>query len=153
MIQMERSTAVSRLIDRIENGDLVALDLQDEIRFVFQEHVSHPDLRKCQICKTPLVGRQEFFCFGHWDYVIVDLPLQRPYYELLKDFAEWLRNNLLGPAIAYSQIHWLGVIKGHSRCEVCDRSSPIIEQLMNNDGNVLKQHIVCQDHASFRTVE
>ena len=153
MIQVKRSEAVSRLIERIENGDLVALDLQKEIRFIFQEHVSQPDSRKCQICQTPLVGRQEFFCLGHWDYVIVDLPINRPYFELLNDFATWLCNNLTDPEIVYSQSHWLGVIKGHSRCEFCDRPSPLIEQLVNRNGTVLKKHIVCHDHASFRSVK
>lgn len=153
MIQAKRQMAVSRLIGQIENGDVVALDLQDEIRFVFQEHLSHNHSRTCQICNTPLVGRQEFFCFGHWDYVIVDLPLNQPYAELLKGFALWLRNNLMDSEIVYSQHHWKVVINGHSRCEVCDRSSAIVEQLVNHNGSVLKKHIVCHDHASFQLVE
>ena len=154
MIQAKRQMAVSRLIGQIENGDVVALDLQDEIRFIFQEHLSHNhSSRKCQICNTPLVGRQEFFCFGHWDYVIVDLPLNQPYAELLKGLALWLRNNLMDPGIVYSQHHWKVIISGHSRCEVCDRSSAIVEQLVNHNGSVLKKHIVCHDHASFQLVE
>ena len=151
MIQQKRSHAVSQLIKRIERGEVVPLDLQEDVRFVFRESETLADPKHCAICGIPLVGCQEGFCAGHWDCVIVDIPVRDPYTVLLRDVAVWLRENLVGPTIVHTHGHWHGVMTGHLRCELCDRPTPIIERLQNHHGTVVKLHVVCHDHASFRT--
>jgi hypothetical protein len=151
VIQQKRSRAVSQLVERIERGEVVPLDLQEEVRFVVRESETLADPKHCAICRIPLVGRQEGFCVGHWDYVIVDIPVRDPYIVLLRDVAVWLRENLVDPAIVRTH-DWRGATTGHLRCELCDRPSPIIERLQNHHRKIVKQHVVCHDHASFRTI-
>jgi hypothetical protein len=153
MIQERRNRAVARLIERINHGDLVALDLQDEIRVAFTDPSKSTERINCKVCEVPLVGRQRDFCFGHWDYVTFNLPSAPTYHELLIHVAAWLRTQMTDLRIERRTAFWLAVIKGHSRCEVCNCMTHNVECLVGSNGTEIKTHTVCEDHAFIRLQE
>lgn len=149
MIQQQRRDAIARLISEIELGQIPSIDSHGA-RFIFQQHLLEANPAACAICSVPLIGRQRHFCSGHWDYVVVDLPLEQPYHRLLTSLAAWLRENLLEPQIIRHHHYWLGVAKGVHTCEVCGRTTEHQEALESDSERVVKRHTVCEDHASFR---
>ena len=149
MIQLQRSNAIDNLIREIEMGNLPSID-HHGARIIFREQLQEADPTKCAICEVPLIGRQEHFCSGHWDYAIVDVSLDQPYHRVLTSLAEWLRENLLRPEISHHRHYWLGVAKGAHKCEVCDCTTDGSEVLGSHSELWNKQHTVCDDHASFR---
>lgn len=146
MIQWNRRNAISRLIAEIERGLVPAID-RHPARFIFLEQLQNADPTKCAVCDVPLIGRQEHFCAGHWDYVVVDVSLDQPYGQMLKSLAAWLRANLSNPRIVHANHYWLGVVKGALRCEVCGLKSSIQEVLASDAEAWVKRHTVCKESA------
>lgn len=149
MIQSERHDAITDLIRKIELGDIPSID-RHRARFIFREQLHEANSAECAICGVPLIGRQEHFCSGHWDYAIVDVTLDQPYHRILTSLAEWLRENLLHPRISHHHHYWLGVAKGFHKCEVCGCTTDGLEVLRSHSEIWKKQHTVCKDHMSFR---
>ena len=149
LIQQKRRDAIARLISEIDHGEIPSID-RHGARFIFQQHILEADPAACAICGVPLIGRQQHFCSGHWDYVVVDLPLDQPYHRLLTSLAAWLRENLSEPQITWHYHYWLGVAKGMYKCEVCECTTGHQEVLGSDSERAVKRHAVCEDHASFR---
>ena len=149
MIQSKRHDAITNLIRKIELGDIPSID-HDGARIIFREQLREANLAEYAICGVPLIGRQEHFCSGHWDYAIVDVTLDQPYHRVLASLAKWLRENLLHPQLVRDDHYWLGVIKGAHTCEVCNRNTSFREVLKSDPDQWVKQHTVCDDHMSFR---
>lgn len=151
MIQEDRVRSINDLIASIEMGVIVSLD-NHASRFIFRELLEQHDPAHCAICNVPLIGRQTHFCSGHWDYVVADIPLSQPYHEVLRALVNWLKVNLYEPTIVRSHAHWLGVVKGRVRCEMCGRTTSVVEMLQASDGTMVKRHTVCEDHAFARSL-
>lgn len=147
MIQWKRRNSIAALIREIELGRTPSLD-RHPARLIFGEHLQRADTTKCAICGITLIGRQQHFCSGHWDYAIVDVPLDQQYAQVLASLSEWLRAHLRNPQVTRQNHHWLGVAKGAFTCEVCEQPSGFHEILRTDSHPSLKRHTVCEDHMS-----
>ncbi len=146
MQQSLRNQAIQNFISSVEAGHLPTPHWSTNgLRLTRVS--TDPDTRECIVCRVPLLGDQKRLCSGHWDFVILDESL-RSY----RDIANYAKKNMIGLYILHKPYggHWYPIFKGVIRCQVCGDRTILVESLQNADGQVLKSHVVCRDHASFR---
>lgn len=161
MTQPDRDRTIRDLLTRIRAGESPAVDLYlRDGRFLLpmttRSRVPLPTsdipggggTTRCGVCTIPLVGSQESFCWGHWDYLVAEpLDPSMRYREKLGVLADWLEHHALGLHVVSSPLAWA---RGRIKCEVCGGAASISESLVNEAGSRLKRHDVCDDHVSFR---
>ena len=141
-----RTDAARHLADEIDNGASLPHSSHRETRLVMPARLSATSTTTCVVCGAGLVGRQKTFCFGHWDYLVVPN-------ESASDperFVAYLGETFDRLRVEHIQRHWMAVIRGHSRCEICDAVTSNVERLVTGDDRILKQHTVCPDHQTAR---
>lgn len=141
-----RSDAVRRLADEIENGAPLPQTTDTATRLVMPARLSSSAPATCVVCGAGLIGRQKTFCFGHWDYLVVPVDIA----DDVEKFVTFLDETFDRLRVEHVQRHWMAVIKGHSRCEICDALTSNVERLVTGDDRILKQHTVCPDHQTAR---
>ena len=144
----DRNDVVIRFIQRIDDGEIVSLDLEG-LRLISPRSRGTNDGPTCSVCGCGLLGTQKGLCTGHWDYLRVEGvdPDQR-YADFLLALRGWLSRRASGLWVDAVYAGWPAV--NHCRCEVCGVATSLVEQLGNDRGEILKHHFVCADHRSFR---
>lgn len=145
MKRESREEAARRLASDISNGATLPHDVHTGTRVIMPRRLARATDNTCVVCGAGLVGRQKTFCFGHWDYLTVPTEAaQDP-----EAFVAYLTQTFDDVRVVHIQRHWLAVINGHSRCDVCDALTSNVERLVAGDDRILKQHTVCPDHQSL----
>ncbi len=146
MKRPSRHESARQLADDIMNGKDLPRGTHTNTRLVMPDRLATATTTSCAICGATLVGRQKTFCYGHWDYLAVPIDASSDPEQFVLFLAEMFDNL----RVEHVQRHWLAVINGHSRCEVCEMLTSNVERLVTADDRVLKQHTVCPDHQSAR---
>jgi hypothetical protein len=149
MQQSQRNQAVQKFLDDYRSGPVPSLDkLSTDLRLIPAS--ANSTKGTCTVCGVLLLGRQDRLCSGHWDYIFLD-----EIFHTLQYIAEFVEGNLNGLHITHDAWtgHWLPLYKGALSCEVCGIRTGLTEKLRNINGDVLKSHQVCLDHASFKSDE
>lgn len=146
MKRPSRHESARQLADDIMNGKDLPRGTHTNTRLVMPDRLATATTTLCVVCGTALVGRQKTFCFGHWDYLVV--PSEKSVDA--EQFVAFLIETFDDLRVEHFQRHWLAVINGHSRCEICDSLTSNVERLVTSNDRVLKQHTVCPDHRSTR---
>ena len=152
MEQTARGQAVRDLIDQLEAGGRIPSLLHDGAQIYFDDAVALAIPGTCVVCGLQLLGQQRELCAGHWDWVKFE-PLEENQLEFNPNSAliEFLYINLRETFVITSKTHWQAGLKGHSRCELCNRTTLNVEKLVTlPHGSTLKSHTVCVEHATFR---
>ena len=144
----DRQTAIARLGERIDSGELVAIDLSGA-RLITPRHPIPDDDRVCIVCGCALIGTQVEPCSGHWDYLRIEgIDPDQPYTAFLEALRTWLVERAAGLWVETLQIGY--PVGKWVKCEVCGQGTSLVEHIGNDRGEVLKRHYVCADHRSFR---
>lgn len=141
-----RHESARRLAVDITNGAPLPHATHSDTRLVMPARLTSGDDRSCAVCGAALVGRQKTFCFGHWDYLVVPIEATAD----AEQFVTYLTETFDNLRVEHVQRHWLAVINGHSRCDICDALTSNVERLVVGDGRIVKQHTVCPDHQTRR---
>ena len=150
----ERSAAIADLADQIESGELLRIpDRHHKGRLLFSPRREPGTEGTCLVCGIALVHKQVDLCWGHWDYIIIDAPVddheRGPH---LDDVIDELRS-LTGLEVRQFRGHYNGVMHGGYRCEVCPHIYGVNEIIVTSDARTVRKHCVCPDHVTFRTLE
>lgn len=149
MRELPRRTAAARnLIAAVESGSPVPTGKENTVRIIVP-HEPHPGSERCIVCDARLIGRQQRLCAGHWDYLVVP-PAATANTE---QFVAWLTTVTDRLRVEHYQRFWMAVMKGHSRCEICDVPTSNVERLVSGDSTPVKTHTVCPSHQTFRDPE
>ena len=144
-----REESARSLADDISNGGTIPREIDTDTRLIMPSKLASANNNNCVVCGAGLSGRQKTFCFGHWDYLTVPTAAA----DDAETFVAYLAETFDRLRIEHIQRHWLAVINGHSRCEVCDCLTSNVERVVVGENRVINQHTVCPDHASFRCTE
>lgn len=142
-----RHESALHLAAEINNGGTVPSEIHFFARLIMPSRLANAKDKTCVVCRAGLIGRQKTFCFGHWDYLTVPITAAND----PEIFVAYLIETFNRLRIEHFQRHWLAVINGHSRCEICDSLTSNVERVVVGENTVIKQHTVCPDHASFRS--
>lgn len=152
MEQIARGHAVRELINQLEAGHSIPQRFHEGARIYFDDAVTLATPGTCVICGLQLFGQQQELCAWHWDWVMFE-PLEENQLDFNPNSAliEFLYIYLRETFVITSKTHWQAGLKGHSRCELCNRTTLNVEKLVTlPHGMTLKSHTVCVEHATFR---
>lgn len=151
MFQTARGRDVRTLIDQLRAGAPPPTLLHEGARLYFPLAVAASAPGRCVVCATPLVGRQQWLCAGHWDWVLFE-PLEVVAHEMfpVQAIIEFLEIILGQTSVWTSPSNHDEARDGDSRCEVCNAATPNVETLRSRYSSVIKEHIVCSAHRTFR---
>lgn len=151
MFQTARARHVRTLIDELRAGSPPPALIHEGARVYFPLAVEAATPGMCVVCSTPLVGRQNSLCSGHWDWVLFE-PLEVIAHEMfpVASIIEFLEIILGETSVWNSPSNENEARDGESRCEVCNVATPNVETLRSRYSSVIKEHIVCPAHQSFR---
>lgn len=147
MESISREESARNLAADIRNGGTLPREIHFTARLIMPSRLANAKDKTCVVCGAGLSGRQKTFCFGHWDYLTVPATAAND----AEIFITYLVETFNRMRIEHFQRHWLAVINGHSRCEVCDSLTSNVERIVVRENTVIKQHTVCRDHTSFRS--
>lgn len=146
MTRPSRIQAARQLAADIRNGAPLPRSIHPAARLVMPVRLASARGPWCVICNAGLIGRQKTFCAAHWDYLAVPLEASLG----ADEFCVFLEEAFEQLRVVHIQRHWLAVINGHSRCDICDVLTSNVERLVTGDDRILKQHTVCPDHQTAR---
>ena len=149
MHQTNRDHAVTEWINQLITGIPSPNDFHHGARVYFPSAINTAKPGSCLVCNATLIGKQDQFCHGHWDYVFVP----KANLASSETLVEFIELNLRLTFVEITRQDWNLVTKGHSRCEICNTPTDNVEELRSGLGHTLKRHVVCPDHQSFRSVE
>lgn len=151
MFQTARDREVRTLINQLRAGSPPPTLLHEGARIYFPLAVEASSPGLCLVCATPLVGRQESLCSGHWDWVQFE-PLELVAHELfpVPSIIEFLEIFLCETSVWSHPTNLEEARSGRSRCEVCDTITANVETLRTRSSSAIKEHIVCPAHRTFR---
>ncbi len=152
MFQSSRSSAVNEWINELRAGAPIPTDMHRGARVYFSALADAAAPGVCVVCGTPLVGRQENLCAGHWDWLLFE-PLEEiqmlfnPTNALIEFLRIFVHNGFV-----------ISTDEGHdpdegATCEVCGTGTTTRETLYTCNGGSIKEHAICPDHRTFRWEE
>lgn len=151
MLQTKRHESVVELINDLDAGAPLPAELHHGARFYFPRAVNAAAAARCIVCNVQLIGQQRLLCSGHWDWVQFE-PFEEFDYEMNPRISiiEFLQIHLSNTFIVTQRRSWPAVLKEDAHCEVCGRLTDNVEQLWNRYATILKSHVVCPEHQTFR---
>jgi len=149
--QTRRNAAIRAFIEAVRADALPGIGMPNPMRVLLPVHVEAAPTGHCAVCHCTLIGQQQLLCSGHWDYVLFDVPMTRPYSGYLEQLADWLEATMDSLSVYPNWTNQIAITRGGRVCEVCERGTSHREQLLDGTGTVIKYHYVCPDHVSFRS--
>lgn len=154
MFQSARDREVKELINALEAGSTAPTTLHHGARLYFPADMQETEPGTCLVCAATLIGQQQHLCSGHWDWLLF-APLEELQYVINPTAAliEFLEIFLVDTLIWSSDRNIELAQPGRSRCEVCNCITANVEELRNKDLQLIKDHVVCPAHQTFRWEE
>lgn len=147
----DRNTALTKFADQLATGKIIDTSLVRRAeRLIFRSRLDSAIPGICAVCEIATARESLKLCQGHWDYVVIDDSDWRPYL-VFEDYVQNIcRTELLFLSVRHFRGHYMGVLKGGYRCQICGDVSGIVEELINAQEESVKRHSVCIEHATFR---
>ena len=129
-----REESARHLAAEISNGGTLPRKIHFFARLIMPSRLANAKDKTCVVCGAGFIGRQKTFCFDHWDYLTVPTTAGND----AERFVAYLIETFHRLRIEHFQRHWLAVINGHSRCEVCDSLTSNVERVVVSGNTTTK---------------